>query len=315
MTYLLPSLLGFLVLQGQSQDKRLILDSIGSEQLPVGFAMGGGTFSPEGNILIWSSREPILLYQTDHGTYDTLEFGSNLPPLAVGFVSADVIDILASSDGRILRATLDAVPPGVTERFLPLMSDSARVIEGTRTKTGWCIALRGPDGQVSVYQYNDAAMPIHLVSLKSSDYSLKFPDTLAQLNVHLSPSGGGCAVSMWWYPFDSFIYDSIGNLNRVIEPDLPSLGEVPGASRPAVVALPLLSIDSTFIQTFSDLRSDKRVFLVMGLRPSHGRSLIIESPIGLVAVHQVSRRIMALRVSESAELVTYRWSWGEDGKP
>lgn len=303
---------GLVAFQSPVADGHLNLTLTSVDSLPDGFEAAGASYSPTGALLVWSSRSPLLLYSNSSTRMTRMEFPSNQAPIAVGFENDTVIDILASSMGRVLRTTVSE-PRTFVEYQLQLPEDSLLVTTAVRMRGAWCVATQNRSGVLAIYSVLDAGGSTKLASFHRSGYSKQLPDSLAQLGVHLSEAAGGCIVSMWWAPFESFWYTVDGVLVEELRPPADSLnGTGPsGGQTPALIALPLLPVDSGFIQTISDLRSDDRILLLYPPQRERIRRIVLHSPIGFFATYSPTRTILGMRATDAKQLLIYHWSWGE----
>ncbi len=73
--------------------------------------------------------------------------------------------------------------------------------------------------------------------------------------------------------------------------------------------MPALLLDSGFVQTIADLRSDRRSLLLFGSDGRFIRSTQLDIPMAFVSADPMAHRLIALRDIDERELVEYRWRW------
>lgn len=112
-------------------------------------------------------------------------------------------------------------------------------------------------------------------------------------------------------PFLNTIVDAKGLTQLVFSPVPDSLHsdqmslDIPET----VISLPTLIVDGHYLQTLSDLRSDRRTVLLFSAAGAFIRSTHLDVPIGFVAVEPSLNVLVAVRRSDRVEIVKYRWRW------
>jgi hypothetical protein len=84
-------------------------------------------------------------------------------------------------------------------------------------------------------------------------------------------------------------------------------GDSTAASR--LIALPVVQLDSGFLQLFADPASDLRVLVVYRRDGARQRVSVIDASLGVLTTAPQRRMLVALRESDRSELVVYGWRW------
>jgi hypothetical protein len=291
---------------GESTADKLVLSELRSHALPDGYEPSGASLSSGGEILLWSARQPDLLLITPSGRQTRLDLGSHDAPTAAAFLSGDsAIEALFGSTGRVLQSLKSGRL--VSERFLPTRSDSSSIITAALAGTSWVYAVRANLGDVRLMQEAANGMVRQVALVSHQKYKRWLPDTLAQLSVNLYADNHLVVMSLIWPPFHSFVLGSDGRVLQTLKPQYSAYGLTKADTTAVPIALTALPLEPGFLQTYVDLRSDRREFAVFSADGRELRRIDIQVPLGYVDVHPPTGLVLAIRRTDVVEAVVYRW--------
>jgi hypothetical protein len=131
------------------------------------------------------------------------------------------------------------------------------------------------------------------------------------LEMQLSAAGDEVLLSDTRAPFTTLRLGPDGELRGRLEPGTPP-GNGPGARW---FPLPVVALDTGYVQVIADLASDARELVVFGADGRLLRTTRIELPLAFVSTVPGRRVLLGSRALGVREVVEYRWEWESDGKP
>lgn len=283
---------------GQSASHLELMEASAVE-LPEGFIADGLSVSSNARIFAFSNSSSVpTLYWSGEGAVRAA--GARVGRIVASrFVAGDTVELLDAVHQQVFRSTGGSLQPGC-QWTLPIRIDAAAPAEG-----GWYVAgvdtLNGGGWIYAVGADGSATKMFHVPT--------PIDDLDHRWEIRLQPAGAGVLLSQVARPYRTRLISADGELLRQWE----SIRDLPPSQdeREALwIALPVVEVDGRFLQTFSDIRSDQRVFL---LRSSTGELLqtaVVDSPLGF-AGHQgeLNGPLIALRSGVRQEVVTYTRRW------
>jgi hypothetical protein len=131
-------------------------------------------------------------------------------------------------------------------------------------------------------------------------------DTLKRDATYLGAAENELLLSSSEWPYETVRLALNGVVTSTFRPRLHEGGTEDQAVS-ELRALPLVSINDGFIQTFTDLRSDRRIVALLSEAGETRSVRHMEIPIGIAAADARSSTLVAVRNIEQLELVQYRW--------
>jgi hypothetical protein len=266
--------------------------------VPDPIRVTGAATAGSGRLLVWSHDQNIVLLV---GGSDG-EVLSRIPvnrPVGAAFVEGDTVIEVVEADragittrttgGRIVRQRAIGTPLAV--------EDAARGLDG------WFIAGRYADDRYRVYfaPGSDTARMIRAV------FTLDGPSTSG---MHVTAHGRDALITTVAPPFRTYLVSPSGEVKRELEP-WGSEAEIPVLSWPDTsrrwVSLPTLPLDRRFLQTLSDIRSDKRLLILYDTEGCVASGTEVDVPLGFVASLESEHLLVAARRLNAMEIVIYRW--------
>lgn len=292
----------------ESQWPTLGLEELKTLPLPDGYVPRGIAVADDGAMLVWGLGQSSLLYFDPSGRSRPIETGSNVDITAASFIGATTVEFLAETGRRIGQLSINGDLLG--ERFLGSWVDSSSVVAATSTRDGWFVLIRSRAGDLLVARESDSTLSGVLHRVNRRDYSQHLPDSMAQLAGHIAVTPHGLILTLSWPPFESFVLDLAGSRLTTLRPQFTAYRIDTTHSASAIVALPALALDRGFVQTFADLRSDRRDLVLFDENGNEVRRTSVDAPIGFVA-RAPSNVLVAVRQAGVTEVVLYRWTWGQ----
>jgi hypothetical protein len=216
--------------------------------------------------------------------------------VAAAFLSNDSVEVIDAEGPSLLRASLSGSCSKRPLKWEGMISSG--VFSGRR----WLVLSEGRPNATQLVRLEDR--PRALFDLPHR------PRTPLDREASFvtASSGRTMHASMIW-PFEWVALDTAGTVvleSRAITRTTRALVDTTYVDW---VGLPVFQLDSGFLQTLADPRSDKRVLVLYDLdgRVVNRRAMNVAFGILTVSVHQ--RMLLALRRSDRNELVRYRWDW------
>jgi hypothetical protein len=276
-----------------------VLREVSATQLPER-SVRGANVNANRDIVVWSSESANVWVKT--GADSTSVFLTG----AVDVVSAALdsgggaIEAVVALAGQsyFVRQSLPAVPAVARRTPLPMRVESATVLAHE-----WCIVGR-----------RTQATEIRLSCFDRSNGEQKFTRTLTvgdtSARVRVTSAPGLLVITRANAPFDVWSVPRRGVPIIHFRPSAIMGSPLAGApSRPRWFAIATIAIDSGFIQTVSDVRSDARVMILYDRHGREIRQTVLGTPMAFIALDVAAHELIAVRQSDVREIVRYAWSW------
>lgn len=223
----------------------------------------------DGELLIVTPEQTIELQIRDALTAQVLETGR--------------IHVLTSSGFEVAFPTVLALPDTIAQHKLPL-----NYVDGARTDRGWFVLI----------QHNQ--LEYRIMPLDPGDStSMSLTPNGPLGNLAFSKELDGFVSSTHAAPFSLYIIPRSGSeIHKIPTMTVPATGEW--------VALRPVAWGDTFIQTFSDLTTDRRVIAIYNANRTVYRELPLNVPLSLVAGDQLQHIVIGLQSGSPVELIWYR---------
>lgn len=156
----------------------------------------------------------------------------------------------------------------------------------------------------------DSAAPAALYRVSGTGRAVREGAGLggSSATMRLSALGGRPVASMVNAPFDLYLHrgGSTTRIEKGAPPDWP-----PDALRTA--ALRVVPVDEFGVQTIVDLTSERRSLRLLDPNGATVREAEVGAPLAIV--RGTGSSVLALRISDRVELVTYGWEWRQVEQP
>jgi hypothetical protein len=257
--------------------------------------------SSSGKLLLWSADGgPVFVVHGD--SVIAIGQGFLKEPIAAEFTAGDsTIETVDRGRGTVVR--LAASGQVVSEQALDVPLDLQSASRGT---CGWFLGGFDASGDYLVYLIgrDGESKRLHTVTRpegKASGYP----------GAHLSVVDDDLLVTSMDEPFRVLRLTCDGEIHQEFEPVdwelLGGSGLAAGSRR--WVSLRTVPLDSGYVQTISDLASDKRVLVLYDWRGGVLRYHSMDVPLGIVQSIPSEQLLVAVRRLNVLEVVGYRWRW------
>jgi len=295
-------LLGFLVVgctQARQSHLALNLTELNAIELSGSFLPRGAHLTAQGDVLYWNDTSMFTSRRTGVERLELCE-GQLNRVVAAAFVSGDsIINILEASEPAIIRATVS----GGCQRQ-PFQAGTAEVTSGIVSPERVTVALRR--GAVTA-EVLSVTFGSELHKLFEYSHSPKSPFDLNASFV-TGNSTRTLLASMNW-PFEWVALDSTGHVILRAQAVDRTGDQSSDTLLVAWVGLPVVQLDSGFLQTIADPRSDRRILVRYDSEGRVRSRAEITMAFGVLSARPEQRLLLALRRSDRTELVLYRWDW------
>ncbi|MBB4634714.1 hypothetical protein [Longimicrobium terrae] len=275
------------------------LQEVASTMLPDSFEVKGAALSRDGRVVVWSGNQQHLLVDGGSGV-SVFPAGIPLSPLAVGFAASDSLLEVVDAERRSLLV-LSWAGKVVAEHALDL---PWRVESATRTESGWFLGGRDTAGDFTIVRWSPDGgriSPVSRIHPHGRDRRTAVLLTAAGPDVTASEIGAphrGRLISAGQSGPD-------GDAQFAA----PAFPKARGRDGAFWISLPIFSIDSGYVRSFSDLRSDNRLIALYDRRGRLTRVTQVAVPMAVVAANPESRVLLFARRTDRIELVRYTWRW------
>lgn len=271
------------------------LVEIASYTVPAGLEVTGAALSEKGSVVFWS-RDSKSVMVTDGRITRGLCIGQNLDPLAAAFAAgSSLVEIVDSRSSRLVRA----VPGGDCRKGSGLGNPGWIIAAAYSRETGEWVGLTNRAGQSSLVILRAGRLrhvPVPTIPVAS------IPMT------HLRASRGGVLLSSLSWPFRWEALSWTGALLRSGRPFVTNtfvrLGR-DSALHSQLHGMATLAIRQGFVQVLADPRTDLRVLVRYSPEGRPAARTTLGVSLGLLDFEPSTERLLAIRRTDRAELVTY----------
>lgn len=265
--------------------------------VPAGFEVSGAALSQNGALVFWS-RESKAVRWSDGRRIRELCLGIDLNPLAAAFNErSKKIEIVDAQTGRIYQADAGG-------------SCRVKYTLGRAGPVHAAAYARGP-GQWFGLMKRDGRTLVVVVQPDGRRGQLRLPYIPEQdlVVTHMTASRAGVVFSRLRPPF---AWQSVAPTGRIISAGRPfgvdttiKVDSDSAVGSNLLFGTPVRAIDSGFIQLLSDPRTDVRVLVTYASNGRPNKISTIKLSLGLLDFEPSTNRLLALRRTDIAELVTY----------
>lgn len=283
----------------QCLDEKLHLREIWTLGIPDSFAVTGAALSPGGRAVWWSS-ETFLVQAADSGGRPRPAWRAPSAPMAAAMVRPPLIDVVYADPPRITRHAND----GRVLASTPLVFAHSP-FTASRAAEGWWIADLTGAGLVRLWIVRNSG------ERAGSNYRLTNLNYNQPGDVVLAPDGPDIIVAQTRYPFGGIFVSATNGATRsgfrvalapLVESDTPTIQRYYRGRQ-------IVPLDSGFIQTFLDLTSEERMFLLYDSSGAFIRAMRLAAPVTMLASIPGERILLAARRTTTLEIVRYTWTW------
>jgi hypothetical protein len=281
------------------------LTELYSLQLPDSFRLAGAAISTRGLLLLWSANVSYLILVSDRSISRVPTPGVR-GPIAASFAGSDtLIEIVTLAPPAIVQLT--GMGSVVARHRLAGWSDSLALETAAPLDDGWLIGGVTADRGYRIVHVRKSGGDTTVVRLP--------PGRLGQpprISFQMTDLDGRVLLSSPLPPF------SVAELTgtramRVLIPQsaLVSTGVIkPTDTSSYWIALRMVPLDTGYIQSFADLKSDRRILAVYTRTFSPISHVITTVPLGMMASIPRRKRLIAARnIGGTVEIVVYQWRW------
>jgi hypothetical protein len=280
----------------------LHLDQVFAKDLPRSMRVEGAALSAKGSILAWGTGHPPLLLRDTARDWETIPSDSRgIVAMAFGpdGSSVEAVDsvcacILIFDTAGVVRTRLHT-----RVRFM--------IESGTRGPSGWYLGGRDRTGNYGLAAVHSDGSVFPLQEFAAHRDSDDEPPVY-----RLSTDGGDLLAATAVAPFE---------VTRVAGSQalpVPFVSPVPGAVADSVASeglwagMDVIPLDSGYVRTFADLRSDMRLLVLYDRQGELRRVSPVAVPLGMLGASVESHLLLAARTTDKREIVLYRWRWGDE---
>jgi hypothetical protein len=277
------------------------LREVASTTLPDSFEIKGAALSRDGRVVVvWSGNQRHLLVDRGGGA-SVLPAGIPLTPLAVGFAASDSLLEVIDAERRSLLV-LSWAGKVIAEHALDL---PWRVESATRTAGGWFLGGRDTAGDFTIVRWSPGGGrtgPVSRIGPHGRGRRTAILLTAAGTDVTASEIGA---------PHRGRLISASGQSAPGGEAQFaaPAFPKARGRDGAFWISLPIFAIDSGFVRSFSDLRSDNRLIALYDRRGKLTRVTEVAVPMAVVATRPEAKVLLFARRTDRIELVRYTWRW------
>ena len=288
-----------------SQRSSIELTEAYSLQVPDSFVLAGAAASTHGRILLWSLNQSRLILVTDT-TMVRLDADVGRGVIAGSFIQGDsVLEVVTSSPPAIVRFTSKGRL--VRRRTLGRWADSVALETGAHADGGWVIGAVQGDKSYRVVHVSDAGA-------KEVTWQLLEATRVRDLgrSFQMTASEGRVLMASHFPPYSVIGITPTGSTAILVAQSALVSRRVIGAPDTSSrwIALPVVVLDTGFIQTFADLNSDRRILTLYTSGFDLVNHVASNVPLGMMTSIPSRRVLVSGRnLRGRVELVVYRWRW------
>ena len=287
---------------------RLILAEAFTLSVPDSFAMEGLAASPHSvALLAWSGNTPYVLMYNRIADGPPKEIGrlTLLRPVGAAFSNSGNEAIEVIDAGRRMLSTFSMSGQHLSDMHLRVPLE--KIFVAARGQEGWFL------GGTDVH----GTCRLHLQTLDGDAFEVSLGDLwvtsrtgCTRATLLITAFGRGVVmVSRRDEPFLSQQAGLGGSPDRLFF--RPPQEPFAHSGYPARLwrALPIVALDRGYLQTFADLRSDRRLIVRYDQAGRPIRTRTIDLPIGFVTSLPAARLLIGARRITGVEIVGYVWRW------
>jgi hypothetical protein len=301
-----PAIIGFVSLTcgfALACDKRPVLETLSLSRefewvLPQDFVVTGAAVSDSGSIALLSSNRSDILWFDRTGKVAVVDVGQGSKPVAAAFTSDSDLEIVDGMDGAIHQIDRRGV-----HRRAPNARAPARLVSATYVDGCWFLGRVDGSGNLILDRRT-----FNRIDAPDCDHQRSVNTALRAGQVRLSPGSHRVFAAAANPPFE-VVELTKGRANPLPESDhtKPLKHRESDSDSDLWVALAVVQLDTESIQTFADLRSDKRLLLLRSANGKSKRSITLDAPVGIVASLPRAKLLLAVQRSSENKLIGYRW--------
>lgn len=171
-------------------------------------------------------------------------------------------------------------------------------VSAARSSNGWAYQVETGSGDIFIR--STAGQGMH--PIPSANY------------VALTWDGPSLVSTELHHPFAVGVVHSDGKVQAVARPPAGFLDSLRlrrgGTDFAGLASLPALPVGRGFLQTVTDVQSDRRLLVVYDEELRVLRASMLSVPIGFVLSVPERRELYGARAGRRTELLKYRWKWG-----
>ncbi|HEU0016551.1 MAG TPA: hypothetical protein VFQ45_22915 [Longimicrobium sp.] len=243
-------------------------------------------------------HDATLLVLRPSGEWVVVRAPELLRPVGVAASSDTLLEVIDGDASRLLVLTLEGRIVRNTAVAAPFQVDQAQ-----RTADGWALVGTDAEGGM-VLAWADAAGSV------GPAVRLPVPDSVP-VDAHFTPRGATVLVGLAGAPHTVW-HAAPGEPVReagFATPDLAGAVARAAGVEPLWVSVGLVPVGEGFLRTFSDLRSDHRLFVLYDADGAILRQTMVDSPVGVIGAVPGQEVLVGVRRVERPELVLYGWRW------
>jgi len=281
------------------QTSTVHIDEVFSHEIPYEFRPSGASASSSGAFVVWSQSTSQALVFSQQLLIE-IDIGLGMVPVGGQLLAnGQAIELVDGENGRVVRYDTSGVVIG--EYDIPQIGDSIRLEDASFTRLALYVGGRSPSSSYVVLK----VVPPQFQLLA------EFPGSSTEpRQFHLSAYGDHVLVTEQDPPFSTVVLGRGRSRDRIVPGQAAGLHS-DSSSTSRYVSLPMIALDHGFIQTISNIKSDDRIILLFNKAGRFLRKHAIPVPMGFMAASVETQTVLAMRVTDRAELVLYEWRWGE----
>ena len=282
------------------------LDEVASLALPEGSVVRAVIADGSENMLVVTDNVPLLLInRAGRQRHLRTTVGKNF--LGARFSTCDsCIRVLVSQGPAFAEVNANS---GVVESTVDYPGDwEGEWMNAVAFRQGWVVGGRTSGGRLLVYLLQPSHSPQLLTELSANQSGPVGRTSTLEQAFRLSVIRDRIVASLIGYPHLSFVIDSGGRVERVLDPAYDATS-FKGAKDSATVSIGVVGLGSGYLQVLADLTSDRRTLVLFDSLGVLTRARQLDAPWGPAEVIEKESLLVAIRAFKPPELALYRWTW------
>lgn len=282
---------------------RFVLTELRSVSLPASTKLGGATLAADGRIAYWSTDDDGIRI-TDGTQQRSACRALRARPIAAAFSrNSTDLELLDARSRSILRVGADGRCIQVLK--IPAVSE---LLGGAQAGRTWVIGATDERGRSVVVRVEPEGHPTELLLHVATG---GVDDPMRVRYAHMRSSEGTVLLSAIHWPFAWVEMTAEGRIAR-----RTSLESTTSAglrdSLAGWIGLGVVPLDTGYVLTVADPRSDERRIVLFDLEGRPMRSSSVRASWGALAAMPKERQLLAVRRTNVLGLVVYKWRWRHD---